>query len=77
MLRIMDVGFAETSAVSFKKLVLDLCAEEIELHVPIDGLSSIRRADRCKERPFFLRVHSQTDDLTTTGKRSDSNGIRK
>lgn len=68
----VDVGLAETSAVTLKELVL-LTFEETELDVSVDGLSTVGRADTAKDSPLLGGVDGVTQNLDALlGKSSGS-----
>jgi hypothetical protein len=69
---VMISDLTEGTAVTFQDLTL-LSFNEAELHVTIDGLTTIRRADGREERPLFSRVQSQTNNLAWASKSARSN----
>ena len=54
---VMISDLTESTAVTFQDLTL-LSFDEAELHMTVDGLTTIGRADGGKESPLFSRVQS-------------------
>jgi len=54
---VMISNLTESTAMAFQDLTL-LAFNEAELHVTVDGLTTIGRADGGKESPLFSRVQS-------------------
>ena len=64
---------AKSAAMAVENLAL-LAFDEAQLHVAVDGLAAVRRADSRQQTPLLVDVEAEADDLTGSSQCSSSNG---